>query len=275
MSSQHKAPLAAFVVVSIACIVVVFNAVRSDAFSAFMERQTQALVKSLPMTPEPKHVAPARAAAEPEAAPDAAPAPVRTVSSEESSASPAAHQPKKPHRAGTGTAGTQVVGTASSAPAAASAPVAAAPVIATPVIAAAPVVAAAPSAPTHTGATQPWRGPSAQPLKAPGSGGPAAAPAPSAGTGWTWKHEHEHGGRDQRAPQASSVRPGTVVTGSSPVAGPIPAWSTTRGWTSSGSNESRTSGRNDGRGNGWNSTRGNGWSNGRGNGWSNGRGGRH
>lgn len=62
MSSQHKAPLAAFLVVCIACVVVLVNAVRGEALTGFLLRPTQALVVSgARLAPEPAEVLDARA----------------------------------------------------------------------------------------------------------------------------------------------------------------------------------------------------------------------
>jgi hypothetical protein len=56
VSSQHKAPLAAFLVVSIACIVVVVNALRSDALSGIFIRPTQAVVAGARLIPAPHDI---------------------------------------------------------------------------------------------------------------------------------------------------------------------------------------------------------------------------
>ena len=56
MSSQHKAPLAAFFVVSIACIVVVVNALRSDALGGLFVRPTQVVVAGARLIPEPRDI---------------------------------------------------------------------------------------------------------------------------------------------------------------------------------------------------------------------------
>ncbi|MFI2706294.1 hypothetical protein ACH5WX_02010, partial [Nocardioides sp. CER28] len=56
MSSQHKAPLAAFLVVSVACIVVVVNALRSDAVSDFLGRHSQAVVAGARLFPQPTDI---------------------------------------------------------------------------------------------------------------------------------------------------------------------------------------------------------------------------
>jgi hypothetical protein len=62
LSSQHKAPLAAFVIVSIACIVVVVNALRSDALSSFFANPTQVVVAGARLIPEPQDILAAEAA---------------------------------------------------------------------------------------------------------------------------------------------------------------------------------------------------------------------
>lgn len=61
MSSQHKAPLAAFLVVSIACIVVVVNALRSDALSGLFASPTQAVVAGVRLVPQPQDILSAEA----------------------------------------------------------------------------------------------------------------------------------------------------------------------------------------------------------------------
>lgn len=53
MSSQHKAPLAAFLVVSIACIVVLVNAVRGDALTGLFEHPSQSIVSGARLVPQP------------------------------------------------------------------------------------------------------------------------------------------------------------------------------------------------------------------------------
>jgi hypothetical protein len=56
MSSQHKAPLAAFLVVSIACIVVVVNALRSDALSGIFANPSQAVIAAARLVPAPEDI---------------------------------------------------------------------------------------------------------------------------------------------------------------------------------------------------------------------------
>lgn len=56
MSSQHKAPLAAFLVISIACIVVVVNALRSDALSGIFVTPTQVVVAGARLVPQPQEI---------------------------------------------------------------------------------------------------------------------------------------------------------------------------------------------------------------------------
>jgi hypothetical protein len=90
MSSQHKAPLAAFVVVSIACLVVVVNALRSDALAGFFTSPTQAVVAGARLIQQPDRLlsteaeigsrATAGLAAAPEAAQEVVPRAVRASS---------------------------------------------------------------------------------------------------------------------------------------------------------------------------------------------------
>jgi hypothetical protein len=62
VSSQHKGPLAAFVVVSLACVVVLVNALRSDAFiSGIFTGPTQVVVAGARLVPAPHDVLAAEA----------------------------------------------------------------------------------------------------------------------------------------------------------------------------------------------------------------------
>ncbi|SFC38020.1 hypothetical protein SAMN04487968_10622 [Nocardioides terrae] len=136
MSSQHKAPLAAFFVVSIACIVVVVNALRSDALAGIFVRPTQAVIAGALLVPAPQDILSAEAKVVTKAR--TALSVARTVVDEPARVGAAeAHR----HQAGHATAGSAEVGTkhvvGSAQQATASAPAAAA----------APVTAAAPAAP--------------------------------------------------------------------------------------------------------------------------------
>jgi hypothetical protein len=65
VSSQHKAPLAAFAVLTIACIVVVVSTLRAEGVPGFLQRPGQTLVAGLHIQPSPRHVveAPSQVAA--------------------------------------------------------------------------------------------------------------------------------------------------------------------------------------------------------------------
>lgn len=120
MSSQHKAPLAAFFVVSIACIVVVVNALRSDALSGLFVNPTQVVVASTRLIPKPQDILAAETAVISGARVGLAAAPhvVRHVVSH--AADPAAlDKPKqhRHHRAASMTASTSAVPTLASTPA--------------------------------------------------------------------------------------------------------------------------------------------------------------
>lgn len=53
MSSQHKAPLAAFLLVALACMVVLVNALRSDALGSLFVAPAQSIVAGAELLPQP------------------------------------------------------------------------------------------------------------------------------------------------------------------------------------------------------------------------------
>jgi hypothetical protein len=266
MSSQHKAPLAAFVAVSVALVVVVISALHNDAsaLSRLVKHPGQALVLRLPMLP--KHVvasgevhAAAKAKVELRETPKAVDEVVRTAD-----AKPAVHRSTK--RAHAGRKGAAQV--------AVPAPASAVPTVATPVpVAAAPVV---PAVPDHASAAQQWQAHGSQPFSTThGQVGHQSHAASSGAPGWSKPSHDDHGrGAHGQSAQQSSGR----QTSGSPTSWSSGAWS--------------PRGHGNGRGNGWGSTwddswsadhgngHGNGRSNGwndssRGNGWGNGHHGRH
>jgi hypothetical protein len=276
VSSQHKAPLAAFVVVSIACIVVVVNALHSDAsaITGFLKHPTQALVSRLPMMAKqqaPTSSAP-HAVVKAKAGLAAAPTVVEQVAGTADGAS-TKHRQKKRHHAVA--AGTQVLVPAPAAPGTASAPTA-------------PVIAAAAEAATHdhAGAAQQWQGHDPQPLpSAYGQFGHRTDGAPYAAQGWSGPRHHGRGWHSYAAQQASSGRPGAATSGGGEVSASL-ADTSNAGWSANGdgwrSGHGRShgsawsngwaSGHGDAWSNGWARGHGNGWGSGHGNGWSSGHG---
>ena len=272
MSSQHKAPLAAFVVVSIALIVVVANAVLHDgasALTAFFQQPTQSLVSRLPMVARPHAVAvhEARAVVKAKAGLEAAPTVVKKVVATAEGSS-VAHRSKQRHHAAHAAA--EVVTPAPAAPVAASAPAATPPALVT-----APTQAGTRGhghgyghgyGHGHVEGAQQWQGQGASPMS---SGyvqvGDQSDAAPSAGKGWTADHDdhsHRRGPHRQTAEQASSVRPGGASSRGHQASGSLATWST-GGWSAGGqgngwgNRHGGDGGRDDGRDNGW----GNGWGN--------------
>jgi len=190
MSSQHKAPLAAFFVVSIACIVVVVNALRSDAFTGIFVRPTQVVIAGARLVPAPQDILNAEAKVVTHAR--TALSVAHTVVDHPARAGAA---PTRHHRAQHSTSGAAEPGRAhGAAQAAASAPAA---VAVAPVVPAAPVAPAAPVVPVKhltphltpsTGQVRPPAGTVTHPSL---SAHLPEAPAPSTtGHGNGWRNDH-------------------------------------------------------------------------------------
>ena len=97
MSSQHKAPLAAFVVVTIACIVVLANALHSDALTAFLRHPAQSIVAGIRVAPAEAGGREAEVVGD---AADAAPAAPRAETVEHAAPDPAPAVSDRPEKAG-------------------------------------------------------------------------------------------------------------------------------------------------------------------------------